>query len=114
MENRTVNILGTEYKVFFKSVEEDEALKENDLAGYCCRESREIIVRKQSDTEAGNREEKTTVRHEIVHAFLFESGLGYDWRRPYDIGHNETTVDWFAIQSPKIFKVYQELGVLED
>ena len=26
---------------------------------------------------------------------------------------NEEMVDWFAIQSPKIFKVYSELGLLE-
>ena len=26
---------------------------------------------------------------------------------------NEEMVDWFAIQSPKIFKVYSEMGLLE-
>lgn len=27
-------------------------------------------------------------------------------------GHEETIVDWFAIQSPKIFKVFKELDIL--
>lgn len=26
---------------------------------------------------------------------------------------NEEMVDWFAIQSPKIFKVYSELGIID-
>lgn len=109
-----VNILGTEYKLIFKDVEDDEALKENNLAGYCDRDSREIVIRKQSDTIAGKREERASIRHEIIHAFLFESGLGFDWEHNTQTGHDETTVDWFAIQSPKIYKVYKELGVLED
>ena len=44
---------------------------------------------------------KQYLRHEILHAFLFESGLGFDsisnagaWAT------NEEIVDWFAIQSP--------------
>lgn len=27
-------------------------------------------------------------------------------------GHDETTIDWFAIQSPKIFKVFVDLKLL--
>lgn len=52
--------------------------------------------------------------HEILHAFFNESGLidnanvfNKSWPK------NEEMVDWFAIQSPKIFKVYEELGILE-
>ena len=49
-----------------------------------------------------------------MHAFLNESGLsdssnqyGGAWAK------NEEMVDWFAIQSPKIFKVYSELGLVD-
>ena len=48
-----------------------------------------------------------------MHAFLNESGLQSaanacdgSWAR------NEEMVDWFAIQSPKIYKVFAELDIL--
>lgn len=56
---------------------------------------------------------KSTLRHEITHAFLNESGLSDNanqYRHSWAI--NEEMVDWIAIQSPKIFKVFQELGLL--
>jgi len=54
-----------------------------------------------------------TLRHEIIHGFLFESGL---WSNTGTITHewamNEEMIDFFAIQSPKIFKVFVELDIL--
>ena len=54
---------------------------------------------------------KETLRHEILHAFLNESGLCSStlcfeggWTK------NEEMIDWFAIQFPKIAKVYKECG----
>lgn len=43
---------------------------------------------------------------------MAESGLQSNWQHIEEFGHDETTVDWFAIQSPKIFKVFQELDIL--
>lgn len=42
------------------------------------------------------------IRHEIVHAFLHESGLdsNTNWAR------NEEIVDWIAIQFPKLEKTF--------
>ena len=57
--------------------------------------------------------EKHTLRHEIVHAFLDESGLKESAgknRGPWS--KNEETVDWMATQIPKITKLYKELGIL--
>ena len=53
-----------------------------------------------------------SLRHEIVHAFLAESGLyrsSNEYKGPWPM--NEEMVDWFAVQSPKIFRAYQELGI---
>ena len=56
---------------------------------------------------------KKKLRHEIVHAFLFESGLSSNTHGIYGAwAENEEMVDWIAIQSPKIFKVFQELEIL--
>ena len=54
---------------------------------------------------------KSVLRHEIVHAFLFESGLDMQSGECESWANNETMVDWFAIQYPKIQKVFQELSV---
>jgi len=44
---------------------------------------------------------RCNLRHEIIHAFLSESGLQNNWEHK-DYGHEETTIDWFAIQFYKI------------
>ena len=56
---------------------------------------------------------KKTLRHELIHAFLNESGLS-DSSNCYEGAwtKNEEMVDWFAIQSPKIFEVFKEVSVL--
>nr|DAV15616.1 MAG TPA: hypothetical protein [Caudoviricetes sp.] len=122
MENRKINILGTEYRIETHKVSEDSYLEENKLAGYCGEEEKLIVVADMSeekyftgmDEKAQEAYRKRVLRHEIMHAFLNESGLsdssnqyGGAWAK------NEEMVDWFAIQSPKIFKVYSELGIID-
>lgn len=122
MENRKINILGTEYRIETHKVSEDSYLEEKGLAGYCAECSKLIVVADMSeekyfpymDETEKEAYRKRTLRHEIMHAFLNESGLSscadqHDgaWAK------NEEMVDWFAIQSPKIFKVYSELGLVD-
>lgn len=122
MENRKINILGTEYRIETHKVSEDSYLEKNKLAGYCGEEEKLIVVADMSeekyftgmDEKAQETYLKKTLRHEIMHAFLNESGLsdssnqyGGAWAK------NEEMVDWFAIQSPKIFKVYSELQLID-
>lgn len=108
MENRKVNILGTEYKIKYKR------LGNEDFDGYCDYVEKKIIIRSDNFYKVGNfkRLQKKQLRHEITHAFMSESGLQSNWEHVQKFGHDETTVDWFAIQSPKIFKVFQELDIL--
>lgn len=116
-----VNILGTEYSIETHKVSDDSYLEKNKLAGYCGEESKLIVIADMteekyfSDMDEKEQEayRKRTLRHEIMHAFLNESGLsdssnqyGGAWAK------NEEMVDWFAIQSPKIFAVYQSLDIL--
>lgn len=51
------------------------------------------------------------MRHEIIHAFLFESGLSENFTHP-EYGHDETYVDWIASQFPKMCEVFKEVGCL--
>lgn len=109
-ESRTINVLGTEIKVLFRKEKDDPKLEE--LGGYFDASESLIVVKiPEADVMSiGNLEnhQKKTLRHEIIHAFLHESGL--DWSTvPVDCwATNEEMVDWFAIQSPKIFKVFRE------
>lgn len=107
----TVNILGTEYTIRFIPEEEDDILKDYD--GYCDETVKEVVVKKDKRGEPGSKknlelQEQKNHRHEIVHAFLFESGLAENsgWAQ------NEEMVDWIAKQGPKLIKAWQEAGAL--
>lgn len=103
-----VNILGTEYKVI------REPFKDKDIDGYCDYTSKEIRIRDDNVNEVGDFDElmRKQLRHEIIHAFFAESGLQENFEHYKQFGHEETIVDWFAIQFPKIMKVFKELEIL--
>lgn len=101
-----VDILGTKYKIEYKSPDEDTRL--STIYGYCDYGKRYIAINKTYDLPI----KKITVRHEVLHAFLFESGLSTSsltYEGPW--ATNEEMVDWFAVMVPKISKVYKELKV---
>ena len=108
--NRTktrVSILGTIYKI------KHEAFKDADEDGYCDPTSKEIHLRNDNENKLGNFEEllNKQLRHEIIHAYMNESGLQCNWQHTQQFGHEETTVDWIAIQFPKIQKTFQYLEI---
>ena len=108
-----INVLGTKYEISEKNRIQDKYLSKCD--GYCDKTSKKIVVIKQDDEcEIENFDSylKQIKRHEIIHAFLYESGLGADWTHP-EFGHDETYVDWFASQFPKIHRAFTEAGCLD-
>ena len=115
MKNCKVNVLGTEYTIEFKEENEDKMFSNSN--GYCDYTGKRIVVlanqRKDDDADDWEIEKKRIIRHELTHAFLCESGLiGNTYCVNNGWAKNEEMVDWFAIQSPKMFKVFQELNVL--
>lgn len=113
-ESRVINVLGTDIKIVFREKKQDPQLEE--MGGYFDSSENLIVVKipEKDKNSLGNLEnwQKKVMRHEIIHAFLYESGL--DWSStPSDAwATNEEMVDWFAIQSPKIFKLFQEGGLV--
>lgn len=105
---RTVNILGTEYKVI------REPFADKDIDGCCDYTSREIRIRDDNVNEVGDFDElmRKQLRHEIIHAFLAESGLQANYEHYRQFGHDETLVDWFAIQFPKMVKAFESVNAL--
>lgn len=107
-----IDILGTEYTVEEMTPEEDSFLEKCD--GYCDKSAKKIVVAKESpDSELGDYEwyQKKVKRHEIIHAFLFESGLHENWKHD-EHGHDETVVDWIAVQFPKMLKAFKEADAM--
>lgn len=109
-----VNILGTEYKVIFAEEEEKPKLKSCD--GYMDFSIKEIVVGKfeqgeNSIADLGFYSNKV-LRHEIIHAFLYESGLWNNSGTVEAWGQSEEMTDWLAIQSPKLLKAFQECDCL--
>ena len=109
-ESRTINVLGTDIRIIFRKEADDPQLEE--MGGYFDSSENLIVVKipEKDKHSLGNLEawQRKTLRHEIVHAFLFESGL--DWSAaPSDCwATNEEMVDWMAIQMPKIMKIFRE------
>lgn len=117
-----LNILGTIYQAEFKDYKDDPYFESNHCSGYCNALGNKIVICR-ADTMPDNeditkeenaRYEKLTMRHEILHAFLYESGLDASSLDPGNGGwaRNDEMIDWFAAQFPKIMAVYREAGCL--
>ena len=108
-----INILGSEWTIEYRSPAEDELLL-NTKDGYTDVSVKLIvIINEVNDNELQDfiSYRKHILRHEIVHAFMFESGLGHNVEhKPY--GQEETMVDWIAFQFPKIYRAFVEADAL--
>lgn len=107
MEKRIV-ILGSEWVVEYVEMGDAEMDGETDYT------DRTIRIRTDNVFEVGDfvQLQNKQLRHEVIHAFMAESGLQSNFEHYQKYGHEETTVDWFAIQFPKILRVYTELGCI--
>lgn len=113
---KTIKVMGEEWKIIFR--DEDPTFEK--CKAYTNYATREIIVENVKvsddplafDTHSQYIDQKRVLRHELVHAFLMESGLDESSCACEAWAINEEMVDWFARQAPKIFKVYKELNLL--
>lgn len=105
-----INILGQEYEIIKEK--DNKRMKNLDAGGLCETYTKQIFIDDFEITESTllNSEEykKKVLRHEIIHAFLHESGLDInsEWAR------NEEMVDFFAMQFKKILKAFEETEVI--
>lgn len=104
-----VNILGQDYKIFFRNKASDPYLAE--ALGYTDFYTKEIIIADDLESYGATNDatrnkliNNHTIRHELVHAYFFESGLDGS----SDYARNEELVDWIAIQLPKMFKSMED------
>lgn len=107
-----VKILGTEYEVI-KDAEEKDYPQLKKCDGFTDSSIKRIVVanfdKNESSVDDIDWYKKKVLRHELVHAFIHESGLAEnsDWAR------NEELTDWIAIQFEKILGVFIELQCID-
>lgn len=117
----TINVLGTPYSLMVKKYSDDEVFDRKRICGYCDYHAKEIVIcdmhtykewEHESEKTISNAQ-KSIVRHEIVHAFLDESGLCEN-SNSFDgaWATNEEMVDWFAVQGAKIYQAWMEADAL--
>lgn len=109
---KEVKILGTKYIIEFKKEEEEPKLERCD--GFVDCYSKKIVVgRFEKDIMTVDDLEEYTkkvLRHEIIHAFLHESGLGENTKDERAWATSEEMVDWIALQFQKMKKAFKEAG----
>jgi hypothetical protein len=114
MTKKTINIMGSKYTIYYKVKEsKDPALK--NVLGFMDSSNRSIYIKLIEPDEKNLKDlEQTyreTLRHEIIHAFLYESGLDSSSGGTSSWARNEEMIDWIAIQYPKISKVFKKLDI---
>lgn len=105
-EGKFVDVLGTRYEI----IEKDEMPEGIDgKVDFYAKEIRiyppELLGNDNDTWDCRQMKYGQVLRHELVHAFLYESGL-------FGYCDDETLVDYFALQFPKIVEVMDELQVI--
>ena len=112
----TLDILGSKYKIeiapYGKYYEEFQS-----VGGWCDFHDKSIVCLDAEDyasqiedtpTKKPYKATERILRHEIMHAFMYESGLDGET----DFARDEVLIDFLAIQMPKIVAVMEKAGLL--
>lgn len=107
-----INILGTNYDVVLDATEKDyPSLKRCD--GYTDFSVKRIVISKQEKDDMSLEDldsySRAVLRHEIIHAFMYESGL--DKESSY--ARNEELIDWIAIQFEKMLDAFLKVNAIK-
>lgn len=113
-ETRDAEVMGEKVCITFRKRTEDPMLEE--CSGYFDFSTKTIVVLiPEPDKNAVKNPEafqKGVLRHELIHAYLQASGLDASSGPSGSWATNEEMVDWFAIQSPKIYRTFRELELI--
>lgn len=115
-EKTTVNILGTTYKIIV--IEQEDYRSNENTDGWCDSIAKEILIYNYVQSTESVKDlvayQKRVLRHEIIHAFLYESGLHSNSCKADCWAKNEEMIDWLSIQEPKIHKAFKEADCAEE
>lgn len=117
-----VDILGTLWEIKFVDYNKDPYFDKFNADGYCSSSDKMIVICNPSTNPTLKDETdiyiseciKEILRHELVHALLYECGLGSSTLK-YGGGwaKNEEMVDWIANNGDKLYKLWEKCGCLK-
>lgn len=116
-----IDVLGTKYNIKRVNNGQNEYMAKMNFGGYCDFGNKTIYILnlntvpdwKEENEEVILNQERETIRHELIHAFLNESGLAWNSFTPENAwARNEEMIDWFAIQMPKIVSAFKAADAL--
>lgn len=106
---RIVHILGSVWHIREVDAEDNPVFADDEIGGYTDPSSRNIWLRRITpelcEGVCNTAEVRRSVlRHELIHAMLFESGLNTEcaW------ANDEECVDWIALQFDKLARLFRE------
>jgi hypothetical protein len=112
---KVVPVLGVPYDVYAGTAIDFPDL--TDCDGYCDTTIKQIVVSDMTESigKPGakadlNHYQRKVIRHELIHAILFEAGLSNN--SPW--AENEEAVDWIAIQFPKLLTMFNVAECLKE
>lgn len=121
MFDSVVNVLGTEYTIKVKAYSDVPDFEKRSIDAYCDSILHEIVICDMHTFPGWENETdeyiaiqtKHQLRHEVIHAFLNESGL-QDSATTYCSAwsKNEEMIDWWAIQGPKVYKAWEQVKAI--
>lgn len=119
--SKVVDVLGTPYTIEIKGYSDDPAFAKHNIDGYCEHGTHRIVIGDlhtfpgwEDETEEFiDANMKHTLAHELVHGILNESGI-QDSAHVYDGPWSkcEEMIDFWAIQGPKIYKIWEQANAI--
>ena len=103
-----MDILGVQYSIVYLTEDEEDRLGGSN--GFTDWTEQRIVINKTERGDIANKQRmfRKIVRHEIVHAFLLESGLDYCSLPCDSWATNEEMVEWFARMGERIYKAWKD------
>lgn len=116
----SIDILGESWQLVFVDPKQKGSGFDDhrSASGYCSPHNRKIVLREVKSCNFPDdftlldkmHAINKTLRHEIIHAYLYESGLdGNAFCTTKAWPKNEEMIDWFAIQGPKIVSTWNKV-----
>ena len=112
-DNKKVSILGTEYDIKFVPEGELQDIGADGATDNSIKLIRVgVFVPQKCSISDLEQYQKKVLRHEIIHAFLYQSWLNECSGSVDSWANNETMIDWFAHQHKKIHKAFKQAGAV--
>lgn len=118
IETKQISILGSMWTIRSATKEEEPRFEKEECDGFCDRSVKEIVIQDMPDESYTVSDKQAwlrhVLRHEIVHAFMYESGLSECSAKADAWAMNEEMIDWIAAQHENLHEAFRHAGALDE